>query len=237
MAMLISMINEDIRLQIRSYFYAATLFMLSVICLVILVIPVSPIPPKFTALLIFSDSAVMGLAFVGALVLMEKGAGTLSALSVTPMPGWVYVSSKVITFTSLGVFSGVLVASLAMRGEIDIPLLFSALIACNMFAVLLGFALITRAPSVNAFLAKLLVGSLVLALPLTVYFNIIPAVFGGVLKFIPSYAMLLTVEAGLSPAPIAAETIIAAFYLIAWILGGWVWALREHDTQLVTGGL
>lgn len=231
------MIGEDIRIQIRSHFYTATFFMLAVIALVIWMIPVSPLPPKFTALLIFSDSAVMGLAFVGALVLMEKGAGTLSALSVTPMPGWIYVASKIITFTLLGVFCGMLIASLARRGAINIPVIFSALIISNMFSVLLGFALISRTDSVNGFLANLLMASFILALPLTAYFNLAPDAINNALTLIPSYAMLVTVEAGLSSAPISTETIIAAIYLAAWIIGGWIWAIRDYDTHLATGGL
>lgn len=237
MAMLMSMIAEDFRIQIRSYFYAATFFMLAVIALVILIIPASPLPPKFTALLIFSDSAVMGLAFVGALVLMEKGAGTLSALSVTPLPGWIYVASKIITFTSLGVFSGMVVASLAMGGAINIPVMLSALIISNMFSVLLGFALISRTDSVNGFLANLLMASFILALPLAAYFNLAPDAVSNTLKLIPSYAMLITVEAGLSYAPIGNETIIAAIYLAAWIIGGWIWTVRDYDAHLATGGL
>jgi len=237
MAMLISMVGEDIRLQVRSHFYTATFFMLAVICLAIFLIPVSPLPPKFAALLIFTDSAVMGLSFVGALVLMEKGAGTLSALSVTSMPGWVYAASKIITFTLLGVFCGVVVASFAMKGVVNTPTLLSALIISNMFAVLLGFALITRAGSVNAFLSNLLLGSLILALPLIAYFKLSPELISTVLKFIPSYAILVIVEAGLSPDVLFTETVIATVYLGFWIVGGWTWVLRDYDRSLVTGGL
>lgn len=237
MSMLISMIGEDIRLQIRSYFYAATFFMLAVICLVIFLIPVSPLPPKFAALLIFADSAIMGLAFVGALVLMEKGAGTLSALSVTALPGWVYVASKIVSFTFLGVLCGVAVAVFAMKGAVHYPAIFAALIASNMFAVLLGFALITRAGSVNAFLSNLLIGALILTLPLIAYFDLVPEVVGAALKIIPSYAMLIVIEAGLSSEKISAGTAIAAGYLSVWIVGGWLWALRDYDLHLATEGL
>lgn len=237
MSRLGAMILWDIATQIRSHFYTATLLTATVVCALTLAIPQSPLPPRIVALLIFVDPAVVGLTLVGAFVLMERGARTLSALSVTPLPGWVYVASKIISFTLLGVLCGMLIGLVATRASISWPRMTLALVLSNAVAVLIGFALITRAKSVNAFLANILITSLVLVLPLLAFFNVVPWLVGVGLKLIPSYMMLVLLADSAQQGALSLQVVAAYGYLLVWLAALWWWALREYDRHVITGGL
>tara|TARA_R110002072_G_scaffold205996_3_gene363774 strand:- start:907 stop:1620 length:714 start_codon:yes stop_codon:yes gene_type:complete len=237
MRRLASMVAWDIGLQIRSHFYTATALTTAVIAGLIFLIPFDPLPAQFATLLVFVDPAVVGLTLVGAFVLVEKGTNTLSALGVTPMPAWVYVGAKIISFTLLGGLSGLIIAVLAMRGGINYPVMLAALILSNAVAVLIGFALVTRARSVNGFVANILLASLVLILPVIAYFDLASPLLAAGLKIIPSYAMLVLLEAGLSQNASPVGAIMAMLWLSSWTVVGWFWALREYHRQLATGGL
>lgn len=234
---LVSMIGWDIGLQIRSHFYTATALTAAAIIGLILLIPMDPLPIQFATLFVFADPAVVGLTLVGAFVLMEKGANTLSALGVTPMPAWVYVGAKIISFSLLGGLAGFIIAAVAMPGGINYPLMLAALMLSNAVAVLIGFSLITRAQSVNAFLANILIASIVLILPVIAYFDLAPPLVTALLKLIPTYAMLVLIEAGLSRDALSGEAMAAMAWLSTWTVAGWFWALREYDRHLATGGL
>ena len=237
MRRLASMVAWDIGLQIRGHFYTATALTTAVIAGLIFLIPFAPLPAQFATLLVFVDPAVVGLTLVGAFVLVEKGTNTLSALGVTPMPAWVYVGAKIISFTLLGGLSGLIIAVLAMRGGINYPVMLAALILSNAVAVLIGFALVTRARSVNGFVANILLASLVLILPVIAYFDLASPLLAAGLKIIPSYAMLVLLEAGLSQNASPVGAIMAMLWLSSWTVVGWFWALREYHRQLATGGL
>tara|TARA_R110002073_G_scaffold6985_5_gene40393 strand:- start:1483 stop:2196 length:714 start_codon:yes stop_codon:yes gene_type:complete len=237
MRRLASMVAWDIGLQIRSHFYTATALTTAVIVGLIFLIPLDPLPAQFATLLVFVDPAVVGLTLVGAAVLMEKGANTLAALGVTPMPGWVYVGAKIISFTLLGGLSGLIIAVLAMRGGINYPVMLAALTLSNAVAVLIGFALVTRARSVNGFIVNIMLASIVLILPVIAYFDLAPPVVGALLKLIPTYAMLVLIEAGLSQDASPVGAIAAMVWLSLWTVAGWFWALRQYHRQLATGGL
>ena len=103
--------------------------------------------------------------------------------------------------------------------------------------MLIGFALITRVRSVNGFLANILLASVILILPLIAYFDLAPPIVAAALKLIPTYAMLVLIEAGLSRDALSGEAMAAMAWLSVWAVALWCWALRDYDRQLATGGL
>ena len=228
----------DIGLQWRSHFYTATAVMTLMVCAVAMLIPLSPLPGHVVALLLFADPAIVGISFVGGLVMMEKGANTLSALKTTPMPGWLYVSSKLISMTLLGVGCGVVVAIAATGGRLSYVVCAIALGLSNILAVLLGFCLVTRVKSVNGFLRNMILASMILMLPLFSFYHLVPAPLSWLFNLIPSYPMLVLFEGAATPASVGfSEIAIWSVYLMCWIGGAWIWALREYDRYLTSEAL
>lgn len=231
------LIRWNVVLQIRSHLYTATLVTTAFLCSVALLVPWEPLPVELTAILVFTDPAVIGLSFVGGFVLMERGQNTLAALAVTPLSGRTYILAMVASFTLLGALAGTAVAWVATGGRFDAAMLALALLLSNAVAVLVGFALVARARSVNAFLAYLSVAAFLDSLPLVGYLGFAPALLDRALWLIPSYAMLELFDASVDAEPAGGEVVVGIAYLLAWIVIGWAWCVREFEARVRSGGL
>lgn len=147
MATLAQTVRWDLNLQTRSFIYPATVVSTALICGFIFVLPVEALPNDWAAFFVFMDPALIGLSFVGAIVLMEKAEGTIFALGVTPLKPWIYVASKTVTLTLLAFASGLVVAYVA-ADRFDVWRLLTALTLSSTFAVLVGLASVARVPEV-----------------------------------------------------------------------------------------
>ena len=103
------LILGDIRQQYKYGFYALyTLFTL----VYITVLRILPMQWKelCTTTLIFSDPVLIGLMFMGAIILFEKSEKVMQALAVSPISVHAYILSKVISIGLISLLSGVLIA-------------------------------------------------------------------------------------------------------------------------------
>jgi len=238
MSMAVHMMRWDATLQYRSHVYAATMVATAAICVVVLLIPLDPIPAKIAALLIFVDPAVIGLSFVGGFIAIERGAGTLIALGVTPMPGWVYVVSKIATFSALGVVSGGAIALVAAGAGLNAPMMVFALILTNAAAVVIGFLMVARTRSINGFIRNLVIFAMIAMAPVIGYFGLAPGPLDIVLRAIPTYAMLIVLEAGFDAGAVSTgDLVYAILFLLIVIAAGLKRAVSDYDRWIVTGGL
>ncbi|MEL7486728.1 MAG: hypothetical protein AAGJ87_05865 [Pseudomonadota bacterium] len=235
MTALRTMLRWDYQLLLRSHFVVATVLTTAFLCGAAALIPVDPLPAKLVATLIFLDPAVIGMTFVGAFVLLEKGAHTLSALGVSPLRARDYVASKIIAFSSLGAVGGLIVALVARGLALNIPLLLAMLLLSNVVAVEIGFLLVARSRSVNGFLRNSIIASFALAAPLAGFWGAAPPLVDLALMAVPSYAMLVAFEAGVSGPSVAAA--VSAVYLAALAVVLWCMCLRDYEGRLVRSGL
>lgn len=60
--------------------------------------------------IVFTDPAAMGMAFMGAVVLLEKNQRVTPALAVTPLPVWAYMAAKVMAFAIIGTVVAAVIA-------------------------------------------------------------------------------------------------------------------------------
>lgn len=226
----------DVALLNRSRFIAATIFATVFLCVFAVLAPQRPLAPPWAALLIFLDPAVVGLTFVGGFILLERGAGTLAALGATPLTGSVYVASKVIVFTAMGVAAGFTVAWAATGGVFNSALMAAALALSNAVCVLLGFLVAAPARSVNAFLRNLIILVLILALPLAGFFGLAPTPIDRVLMIIPSYAILILLKAGAGGAVSLSAAALAGLWLTFVTAGAFMVATAFYRRYLTGGG-
>jgi len=229
----LGMVLWDIKLQIRSHLYSATAFTTATLCLVAYLIHPLEVSAKGLSFLLFADPAVIGLTFVGAFVLMERGGNTLVALSTTPLEGHVYVLGKLVSFSILGTISGGLVAVVASGGDLSMPLVLIALVLTNVVSVLIGFGVAARTKTVNAFLVGMTLVLSISALAFPLYFSSDPGVLLRATAIIPTYSILTVLEAGFPTSEIGITTyLLHAGYLCLWGGAGWMWALRAYDQNL-----
>jgi len=122
----------------------------------------------FHSLLLFFDPAIIGIMFVGALVLFEKSENVLQALVVTPMIVDDYILSKITSLTILSIISAtIFITLLNIFSSVDFNILYlaSGIILTSVMLILLGFILVSRVKSINEYLLAMVVSFLVLLFP------------------------------------------------------------------------
>ncbi len=120
------------------------------------------------SVLLFFDPALIGIMFVGALVLFEKSENVLQALVITPMNTDDYLLSKIISLTTLSVISAAIFIGLMVifNGiSFNIFYLISGIILTSVMLILLGFILVSRVNSINGYLLGMMIGFIGLTFP------------------------------------------------------------------------
>ena len=109
--------------------------------------------------LLFFDPAVIGIVFVGALVLFEKSENVLQALVITPMRVDEYLQSKILSLTILSLISASLFMGLMVlfnQLEVNVGYLIIGIVLTSVMLILLGFIIVSRVNSVNGYLLGIL---------------------------------------------------------------------------------
>lgn len=208
---LLSAVRYDLKLQFRHGFYAVY----AIICAAyIAVIRVLPGEWRVTAVrvVVFMDPSVLGLFFIGGIILLEQGQNILEGLFITPLRLWEYILAKAVSLTLLALLSSLVIVVGSYGWRFNWLWLCWGVGLTSVIYVLIGFALITRAPTLNHYL--------VLS-PLVIIVSIFPLVdlFGmgqsAVLFLIPTQASWLLISAAFNPAA-PWKLIYALSYLTVW---------------------
>jgi fluoroquinolone transport system permease protein len=235
---LANQLRHDLVLQTRSLLYPATIVSTSIIVLFILLLPLRPPSARLLAFLVFLDPATVGLAFVGAIVLVEKAQDTLSALSVTPLRGWTYVASKAATLTLVTFGSGLTVVLFGAPRRLDVARLLAALTLSSAVAVLMGIVCVAGSRSMNHLVMRLLWVTTLLYLPVVAHFDLARGMAAVALSLIPSRAMLLAIETALDPTAASSMAhVYALAYLCLWVVVLGARALRDFERAILNEGL
>ncbi len=128
---------------------------------------------KLLVLLIFNDPAMLGLLFVGVMVLMERDERTLSALAVLPFRRWQFVWVRVGLLAVLATIAAALMA-ISVRGLWGLHwghFLAASLLTSALFG-LVGFVVVARANSFNDYIMRAVGAILLLSLPFLGYFGL-----------------------------------------------------------------
>ena len=124
--------------------------------------------PIFHTMLLFFDPAVIGIMFIGALVLFEKSENVLQALVITPMKTDDYIFSKLTSLTILSLISATIFLTLLnVFGEINFSIIFAVfgIVLTSVLLILLGFILVSGVSSINEYLLAMGISFLVLTFP------------------------------------------------------------------------
>jgi len=148
---LLSSVINDVKIQFRSGFYYAYLF----VC-VLYILLIKQIPVEYTSYgvfyVIFTDPTVLGFYFVGGLILLERRQKTLTSLFVTPLKLDEYIWSKVISLGLLGLISSLLITIVLMGFNFNIPVFSITVILASVLFTLIGITLGVKAKDINRYL-------------------------------------------------------------------------------------
>ncbi len=165
MSRLVATMGCDVRLQFRNGFYWAIAFMLAFFALVILQLPAFDWA-RWVPVLIFSNLVTATFFFMAALVMLEKGEGTLAAQIVTPLSASEYLLSKLLTLIALSLVES-LVLVLIVHGSAFrwLPMAIGIVCLAAMYC-LAGLLVAMRYDSISELIFPSIGWVLLLSLPL-----------------------------------------------------------------------
>ena len=161
-------------------------------------------------MLIFSDPAMLGFMFIGALVLFEKSAQTLSAITVTPLRTWQYLWSKVLALTLIALPCSMVMAGVGLQTFVYWHWLLLAVVLSSVLYTLLGFVGVLRVNTLNQYLIVIPLFMAPLCVPLLGWLGITKEYFAYYL--IPTQASLILFKASMNKVE-AWELVYAIIYL------------------------
>jgi fluoroquinolone transport system permease protein len=164
-------LGADVRVQFRNGFYHATAFVVA--CSVVLLRWLPPeIAELFLPVVVLENVVINTFYFVSALLLLERGEGTLAAEGVTPLRADEYLASKVLTLTALSLVESLLIAGAVAGVDGRLVMMSVGIALAAVLFCLSGVALIVNYESINEFIMPSVLYTAVLSLPVLGYFGV-----------------------------------------------------------------
>jgi fluoroquinolone transport system permease protein len=228
MSRLFATIRWDVALQLRNGFYAATLFITVFWALTLRQVGALDLrwllPP-----MVIGNLLIGTFFFIGALVLLEKGEGTLTAQVVTPLRIGEYLSAKVITLSALALAETIVLVFVIAGWRFNALLLIAGVSLAAALYCLFGFVAVARYTAINEYLLPSGLYITALWIPLLAYM----AQWRPALLYLhPMAAPLALVEAAFgaaTPWPV----IYGVAYSALWIVLLYYWGRRAFRRWVV----
>lgn len=154
MKRLLSTFRWDVLIQFRHGFYYVSIFFVLVFAVLLRQLPhdgrvsFAILIPAFMVL----NLLVTTFYFIGALVLLEKGEGTLAGVVVTPLRDAEYLLAKILSLLLLAMLESLLIVALSYGFDFQVLPLLVGMSLLGALYTLLGFIAIARYDSINEYL-------------------------------------------------------------------------------------
>jgi fluoroquinolone transport system permease protein len=231
----LALVAHDLRMQWRSGFYAAYLFVAVVYVALLRLLP-ADIAARALPPLLFTEAGVIGFLFAGTLLHLERREGALRALGVTPLHPAALLLARTLAFALLIVAVGAAVAMLsATAAPVRPAALVLVLLATALLFVPLGLACAAAIRTLDRFIIGGGLLSALLALPLAPYLG---APDSPLWSVTPSYGLLrgLGAAVGQWPAPQATHGALLTLVTAAWIVAAALAATRLLGRRVLGRG-
>ena len=179
---------------------------------------------KFLILIIFNDPALLGVLFVGVMVLFEKNERSLQALSVTPVRWSHYLWSKTLALTLIALLCCYAMAFATLGWDLHWGHFTTATLLTTMLFSFIGFVAVAGEATFNTYMLKAAVVILVLAIPFIGYFGVVPFSW---FMFFPTYYVLLLFDVALGIATDWTTIVLGYVGSIIWTAVIYKWALHR----------
>jgi fluoroquinolone transport system permease protein len=225
-SILVTLMKFDVHFQVKQGFYLVYA-LVSALYIVILFNISFPARSSVTAYLILSDTSIIGITFMGALVLLEKQQNILQSLFVTPVKLEQYLWSKAVSLTLLALLASALIAFVPGGLLPNWPLTLIAVTLSSLFFSFVGLGISASAQSLNDYLAGIMLGGLILCVPLVLffYFPLLSLIFP-----INCVADLLLLSPGDLP---IIRIVINCSILVIWIYIAYRYAFAQFNKHVI----
>jgi fluoroquinolone transport system permease protein len=211
---------QDLRLQWRHGLWLVYAFVcLSYVLVLDLFAP--PIRELLIMLVLFADPAVLGFFFIGGLMLLERGDGSLPGNLASPLRIDEWMLAKLASLTLLAVLASFAIV-LPLGPGLRPGWLLIAIVATSSCFVTIGIVAGTRFSTVNRYLIGGGLATMPLLLPMLAPLGVFDT---PVFDLLPTGAAFDLLELGLARrTPDPWVGVRAVVVLCLWTVGVWAWA-------------
>jgi len=235
MSKLLTTVKWDMKLQYKYGLYIVTGIVTFLYVLLLMPLPENLLD-RITIFIIFTDPALLGFLFIGALVLFEKSERTLDALTVTPLKVKEYMASKMISLSILAMGSSLIIVLFSHGFSLNYLSFTTGVLLTSLFFTLIGFIAVVRFNTLNEYFLTQIFYMGILNLPLLDYLGVLKS---PVFYVIPTQASLVLLRSAFGEVAMW-ELLYAVIYLALWIGIAYVWAQRAFYRYIILkhrGGL
>ncbi|MBN2853640.1 MAG: ABC transporter permease [Clostridia bacterium] len=187
-------LKADLQFQFKQGFYFVYLILLLVY--LVLLEQFSPeIVKLILPILIYIDPSILGMFFIGGIILLEKQQGILSLLHISPLKVHEYLVSKLISLSFISLLVGVVLSLFSYQMKTNFIVLVTGIIVSAVFYTLIGMIISTHSKSINGYFINVIPWMLLIVIPnfllllpnQVFWFNLIPPLAGLKLVFAAYY--------------------------------------------------
>jgi len=176
----------DIRFQMKQGFYLVYV-LITIMYLIILSFLPEDVLSVALPLVVFSDPSVLGLFFIGGIIMLEKVQGVLSVLVVSPLRTIEYLLSKVVSLALVSVLAAFAITGFSQYESVNWLILFLSTVLTSGIFTLCGIMINAGCQTVNQYMIKTIPYMLLFVLPCV---TLIGFPYSWVFTIVPSVAAL-----------------------------------------------
>lgn len=183
---LLHAIWADMKFQMKQGFYLVYI-VITILYMVILSFLPQEILSLAIPLVVFSDPSVLGLFFIGGIIMLEKVQGILMVVVVSPLRTYEYLLSKAISLALISVLAAIAITLFSYHERVNwIILVLSTILTSGIFT-LCGIMINAGCNTVNQYMLKTIPYMLLFVLPC---FSLLGFPYSWLFTAIPSVAAL-----------------------------------------------
>lgn len=183
---LLHAIWTDMRFQMKQGFYLVYVI-ITVMYLIIMSFLPKDVLSLALPLVVFSDPSVLGLFFIGGIIMLEKVQGILMVIVVSPLRTMEYILSKVFSLAIISVLATFVITVFSHYENVNWVLLLLSTILTSSIFTLCGIMINAGCQTVNQYMLKTIPYMLLFVLPC---FSLIAFPYSYLFTVIPSVAAL-----------------------------------------------
>ncbi|RLD73004.1 MAG: hypothetical protein DRJ29_00445 [Bacteroidetes bacterium] len=222
------LLKKEIILQWRQGFWLVYFVFTAIYVTVLLSLPEKN-RMLVSLILILSDTTMLGVIFIGALVLLEKQQLVIQSLFVTPLEPSHYIWSKTLSLSLIAISMSILVYLPVWHFSAYTLLLLATIAFTAGTFVLLGLGLAARIDTINQYFGLLMGVSMLLILPVLPYMLLEQHPVFLILPYVASLDLMLGT---MNPLPFW-RILLDIVLLVVWGFIAYRYAIRRVTRYLV----
>ncbi|SOE19684.1 fluoroquinolone transport system permease protein [Spirosomataceae bacterium TFI 002] len=184
---------------------------------------------KLIVLLIFNDPALLGILFVGVMVLFEKNENTLVTLAVSPMKLKNYILSKGLIFSLLSLFCCLAMVIFGYGEKVNFIHFSLACFLGSFIFSMLGFIAVANQNSFNKYILRAVWIILLIAVPFLAYFGLVSQNW---FWLFPSQPLIFLFDHSFNLSMSTSELVLNYLITFGWCIVSYIIAKRNFSKSL-----